>query len=480
MQTRRRFLKDSLAAGTMALPALNCTRSKRPNVILIFPDQMRASAMGCSGNHDVLTPNLDRMAADGALLQTFSNTPVCGPARACILTGQYAHQHGIVTNDLRLRPEKITLAEVFGENGYRTGFIGKWHLDGGPKQPGYVPPERRQGFGFWAANECSHKHFDSQYFKGDSPSPVPIKQFETEIWFDEAQKFITGQAGVPFFLTIAVGPPHNPYKAPDKYEQLYSPENLTMRPNWESVGAGTRKAVAGYYAMVTAIDDRIGRLLHHLDALDLSDDTIVLFTSDHGDMLGSHGRIYKRQPWEESIKVPGILRWPGKIKPQQPAGLFTTVDMAPTLLDLCGIPVPDTMTGRSLKPMLLGESAGPDTAFFQIFGPCNWQDVPAGWRAIRTQRYLYARFAGKPWVLYDLRNDPYQTTNLVSDPQFKKLGDDLDNRLMTWMERQNDAWELNWTEPFADTFELSKYRAFYSIADYQRWRGTQKKNKEGI
>ena len=469
---RRHFLKNSLAlgAGIMTLASLKCSALKRPNVVLVFPDQMRASAMGCSGNSDVMTPNLDRMAVEGALLQTFSNTPVCGPARGCILTGQYSHQHGIIVNDLRLRPEKRTIAEAFRDHGYRTGFIGKWHLDGGRKQPGFVPPERRQGFEFWAANVCAHDHFDSQYFKGDSKEPIPIKKFETEIWFDEALGFIDKNADAPFFLTIAVGPPHNPYKAPEKYEQLYDPQTLTMRPNWKPVGAGQREDIAGYYAMVTAIDEQMGRLFQKLDELNISDDTIVLFTSDHGDMLGSHGRIYKRQPWEESIKVPGILRWPRHIKPQQPAGLFSTVDMAPTLLDLCGLPVPENMTGQSIKPMLLENKPGPDAAYFQIFAPCEWQDVPDGWRGVRTQRYKYARFEHQPWVLYDLKTDPYEKNNLVENPQFAALQQQLDARLADCMQQQNDSWQHNWDEPFADTFVLSKNRAFYSIEDYKNWR----------
>ncbi len=454
----------------MTLALLKCLVSQKPNVILVFPDQMRASAMGCSGNSDVLTPNLDRMAAEGALLQTYSNTPVCGPARGCILTGQYSHQHGIVTNDLRLRPEKRTVAEEFRDNGYRTGFVGKWHLDGGRKQPGYVPSERRQGFDFWAANECSHQHFDSHYFKCNSQEPIPIKRFETEIWFSEALGFIDKSANDPFFLTIAVGPPHNPYKAPQKNEQMYDAEKLSMQPNWKSVGAGTRQDIANYYAMVTAIDDQMGRLFEKLDARNLSKNTIVLFTSDHGDMLGSHGRIYKRQPWEESIKVPGIIRWPGKIKPQKPGGLFTTVDMAPTLLDLCGLPIPESMTGQSIRPMLLENKPGADAAFFQIFGPCSWQDVPDGWRGIRTRRYKYARFEDKPWVLYDLVNDPYEMNNLIDKPEFARLQQQLDTRLTDWMQQQNDAWDHNWDEPFADTFVLSKHQAFYSIEDYKEWR----------
>ena len=147
--------------------------ARSPNILFLFPDQMRGQAMGCMGDPNVKSPNLDRLASEGMLFRnTFANTPVCCPARAVILTGKYAHANGMTANDLRLRESEITLAEILRDAGYRTGFIGKWHLDGGPRMPGWVPPgPRRQGFEFWAANEVNHNHFDSQYFR-DSEQPI--------------------------------------------------------------------------------------------------------------------------------------------------------------------------------------------------------------------------------------------------------------------------------------------------------------------
>src|SRR5258706_6953614 len=153
----------------------------RPSFLIILPDQLRAQALGCLGNPEIATPNLDALAKEGLLFRnTFANTPVCCPARAVLLTGRYAHANGMVANDLRFRESEVTVAELLRERGYRTGFIGKWHLDGGPRMPGFVPPgPRRQGFDFWAANECSHAHFNTQYFR-DSDTPVPGKKFEAE------------------------------------------------------------------------------------------------------------------------------------------------------------------------------------------------------------------------------------------------------------------------------------------------------------
>ncbi|UCD28907.1 MAG: sulfatase-like hydrolase/transferase, partial [Planctomycetota bacterium] len=197
---------------------------RRPNIIILMPDQMRGQAMGVAGNPNVITPNIDKLAAQGLYLpNTVANTCVCTPARATILTGTYVHSNGAIVNDLRLQESNITMAEVLAENGYSTGFIGKWHLDGGIRHPGFIPPgPRRQGFQFWAANQCNHNHFNYHYFY-DTPDPIKYNEFETKPYADEAIKFIRQNKDKPFFLWWAVGPPHNPYKAPPKFEKLYNP-----------------------------------------------------------------------------------------------------------------------------------------------------------------------------------------------------------------------------------------------------------------
>ena len=291
--------------------------SRRPSILLIMPDQMRGQDMGCMGNPEVRTPNLDRLASQGLLFRnTFANTPVCCPARAIILTGKYAHENGMVANDLRLRESETTLAEILAAQGYRTGFIGKWHLDGGKRLPGFIPPgPRRQGFAFWAANECDHSHFRPVYFR-DTDRPIVEDRFEPEVWTDRAIEFLHQAGDQPFFLMVAMGPPHDPYGAPEKFMRLYDPARLTMRPNWvEGVPGAGRKEIAAYYAAITAIDEQVGRLMTALETTGRAEDTIVVFTSDHGDMLGSHGQRLKRKPWEESIRVPGIVRLPGEGRP---------------------------------------------------------------------------------------------------------------------------------------------------------------------
>jgi arylsulfatase A-like enzyme len=453
--------------------------SRQPNILFILPDMWRGQALGCMGNRDVRTPNLDRLASEGVLFRhTFANTPVCCPARADILTGMYTHKNGMVANDLRLRESQVTLGELFSKAGYRTGYIGKWHLDGGIRLPGFIPPgPRRHGFQFWAANECSHEHFNTHYFR-DSDVPIPIKKFEVEAWTDIAIQFLQETPrNQPFFLMIATGPPHEPYGAPEKYMKMYDPKSLTMRPNWaEGARKGweaeaERKDIAAYYAAITAIDDQVERLMRGLEELDLEKDTIIVFTSDHGNLLGSHGMTGKRAPWEESIRVPGILRYPRKVKAgRQTEAFLTHVDMAPTLLALCGMPVPADMQGADLSGVVLGEKErGPDSAFFQIFGPWAGGDIPGGWRGIRTQGSMYARWGSGPWVLYDLKKDPYELDNLADNPACAAMRGDLERKLNEWMRKTGDSWSFDWTEPIEDKGQLVRYKAFYTVEEYLNW-----------
>lgn len=428
---------------------------RRPNVVLLMPDQMAGHAMGVAGNPDVKTPRMDRLASEGVFLtNSIANNPVCCPARATILTGMYPHGHGLISNDLRLREWRVTLAEILAEAGYATGFVGKWHLDGGVRMPGFIPPgPRRQGFAFWAANQCNHNYFDPIYFC-DTPEPIRPQRFETEVWADEALRFIRANRDRPFFLEWACGPPHNPYKAPEKYRAMYDAEKLTMRENWQEVERhGTREDIAHYYGMVTAIDDAIGRILDELDRLELARDTLVIFTSDHGDMLGSHGMAMKTKPWEESIRVPGILRYPAQLAAGQKRDLLLShVDLAPTIMAFCGLRPKPWMHGKDLSRVLRGmEDDTVEAVYLQINEPRPHLSVPDSWRGIRTKRYTYARFEDRPWVLYDLQEDPYQLNNLVDDEACAEVRRRLDRMVQAEMARTGDRWSV----------DLDEFEVFY-------------------
>lgn len=475
-------------------PLLSAIAADRPNILLILPDQMRASAMGCDGNQQVITPNIDRLAAEGILFKrTYANVPVCCPARAILMTGTYPHVNGMIANDLRLREEQVTIAEILRDAGYRTGFIGKWHLDGGPREPGFVPPgPRRQGFDFWAAYECHHKHFQPDYFR-DTPERLVFDKFEPEASCDFAVEFLGSQPkNQPFFLTVQMGPPHDPYGAPEEYMKLYNPEKITPDPSWQEgsesrptpkaglrrgplanrfVPVGGKEEIAAYYAAITAIDDQVGRLLAALKETGADENTIILFTSDHGDMLGNHGMRRKRKPHDESARVPGILRWPGRVPSGQVVEtLFSHIDMPPTLLALAGIDVPANMQGADLSRVALGQTTkGPDSVLLQLFVPHTPDGIAKPWRGIITRDHTYARFEDKPWVLFDDNADPHQMRNLATDPMARELREKLDQQLAALMARHGDAWSFNHHELVEEGGRLYKHETFYSVQDFLEW-----------
>lgn len=471
--TRRQFLERTTAtaltatlAGKLKAATGSNHGERRPNILFIFPDEWRGQALEYMGQKDVKTPNLDQLASEGVTLPTtFANTPLCCPGRANMLTGTYPHKHGVRSNDLPLEDEKVTIAEILRTHGYRTGFIGKWHLDGGPRLPGYIPPGgRRQGFELWAANECRHDYFDTWYFR-DSPLMIPIHgTYDAYTWTDIAIEFLKQlRSEQPFCLFVAYDPPHFPIPlstpvAPPEYLKLYDPAKIHVRPNWRSDGYGTRrKDIAAYYGAITCLDKEVGRLMQAVDEQGLKEETIVLFTSDHGDMMGSHGMRMKRKPWEEAIRVPGIIRYPAKLKPGQSRDyLFSHVDMLPTLLGLAGLRIPSHLQGTDYSSGLLGkEFQEPQSVYFQNYMP--YHDVglekmfpglsmfPA-WRAVRTHRYKYARTQKKPWLLYDLERDPYEMHNLVNEPDHRDIQQHMEEELAQRMRAAGDSWKYDFTE----------------------------------
>lgn len=413
-----------------------------------MPDQFRGMDIGVMGNAQVRTPAMDQLAADGALLRrTYANCPVCCPARGTLLTGKYAHHHGVDVNDAPLPDEQVTIAEILRSNGYRTGFVGKWHLEGGKRQPGFVPPgPRRQGFDFWAANICSHNYWNMHYFR-DTPEPIRMPGYSARTFTEEAINFLEEDSDQPFCLFVQWGPPHNPYVAPPEYMNLYDPDGIRMRPNWvDGIRNGSRRDVAGYYAAITFIDDEIGRLLEVIEAKGQTQDTIVLLTSDHGDMLGSQGTYLKRKPWEESIQVPGVIRYPAGITPADRSDLvFSQVDMTPTLLGLAGVEVPEDMDGADLSATLFDgpekpSDEAPESVYLQSYTPTEQSEFPP-WRGVRTARYTYARHENQPWLLYDNQTDEFQSENLVDKPEHVELRAELDKMTMDWFEKTGDTWD---------------------------------------
>lgn len=426
----------------------------KPNVIFILADQWRAEATGYAGNTDVKTPHIDQLASQSAVFKTAVSTmPVCTPYRGCLLTGQYPLKHGLFYNDKPLANEALTMAEIFKENGYRTGYIGKWHVNG--HKNGDAPfsardkpvvASRRQGFDYWKAREVSHDYNSSFYFD-ENDQKHTWNGYDAFPQTDSAIGFIK-KSNDPFLLVLSWGPPHNPYEtAPEKYKKMYDPAKMKVRPNVpKDMLDSARKTLAQYYAHCTALDDAMGKLMKTLEDQGIAKNTIVVFTSDHGDMLLTRGVFRKQRPWDESILVPMLIRYPEKlgkksIEINKPIG---TPDILPTLLGLSGIKIPASVDGKDVSQGILHPERYPlDAALIMLpvpFHEYNFSNGGREYRGVRTDRYTYARRLNGPWLLYDNKTDPYQQNNLVNKPEFKDLQQKLETTLAQKLKETNDQF----------------------------------------
>jgi arylsulfatase A-like enzyme len=425
----------------------------RPNILFVFADQMRGMDMGCAGNGTVQTPAMSRLAQEGTrLANCCATSPVCCPNRAILLTGTYPLTNGVPGNDLPLRHDLPTMGTMARDSGWRTGYVGKWHLDGLPRSRFTPPGARRAGFDFWAAYNCTHDYFHPKYYR-DSETVIEVSGYEPEVQTDLALEFLADQDGSrPFCLVLSWGPPHDPYdQVPARFRSLYDPASIPLRGNVQpdiptrlAAGKECRRTTADYYAAITALDEQLGRLLAHLDTAGLAENTIVVFTSDHGDMLWSHGWMKKQSPYEESVNVPFLVRWPGVI----PAGrvcdtLVGTVDLLPTLAGLAGWDHPREMDGLDLSAALLGspDAPSPESVLLAHYlgeDEAAAQGMPL-WRGVRTRTHTYVEQPGRvPWLLFDNQSDPLQLQNLIG------LEGDLQGRLHVelghWLERVKDPF----------------------------------------
>ena len=451
---RREFLE---AVGLGAMAAAMRTKAfaaqrpggTKPNLLFVFADQWRAQATGYAGNTDVHTPNLDRLAARSVnFTHAVSGCPVCCPYRASLMTGRYPLTHGVFMNDVQLNTDATSFAQALNEAGYHTGYIGKWHIDARGRSS-FTPPGRRQGFAFWKALECTHNYNRSAYYAGESDTKLFWDGYDAVAQTREAQRYIRSRAGrQPFALFLSWGPPHAPYHtAPNKHRRLVAGRPVTLRPNVPaSRAAAAKKDIAGYYAHIAALDECIGELLATLKETGVEKDTVFVFTSDHGDMLYSHGQRKKQRPWDESIRVPLLVRHPAGLgDPARAVDMpINTPDLMPTVLGLCGITPPKTVEGTDYSGVVTGKTAPSDKAVLitcvQPFGQWTRQQGGREYRGVRTRRYTYVRDLKGPWLLFDNKTDPYQRKNLVNEPSHAALRKELDAMLQEKLKETNDEF----------------------------------------
>ncbi len=422
-----------LCAAVIAQPA------SRPNIVFILVDDLRWDALGVAGHPFIKTPNIDRIAKEGLLFRNaFVTTPLCSPSRASFLTGQYVHKHNIVGNE---KPQvfnplsfKLTTFPMLLERaGYETAYVGKWHM-GNDDAP-------RPGFDRWVS------------FKGQGAYNDPVINFDgkaekvpgymTDLLSDYAIEFVKRQHAKPFMLYLAHKAIHGPFTPAERHKDLYSGQTIKRAPNAQDTlegkpmlrrtvgervagrpgGGPSDEAIRNQMRCLTAIDEGVGRVLKALEETKQLDNTIVIFTSDNGYFWGEHGLGDKRAAYEESIRIPLFVRYPKMIKAgttREQAALnpVLNIDIAPTLLELAGAPIPKEMHGRSLAPLFKGNPKKWRESFLsEYFAEERFPNI-ASWQAVRTARWKYIHYTELDGAdeLYDLKTDPGEMKNLIGEP----------------------------------------------------------------
>ncbi len=496
---RRNFLQGSLAGGALSSlgpSILKGNRQKRPNVVICFLDQMRAFEMGCYGNSVVKTPNMDKLAATGCRFDHgVVNNPVCVPTRSSLLTGQYSRTCiGQLSNQTadpspyneRTRLLDPTLPETLKSAGYKTAVIGKWHLHPHPFLVDFdyalypqVAQERyydRTYLENWRSE--GGLSADGKRKIARNYRPTHVNEFVFDYLTSKMQEYISQVKDDPFFLYYNITLPHMPLgpgNIPDKYNKMYNRNQVRLRKNvykngmmaydemWFKIylvwdyplrivpkklpdretdalpdGFDLLDLYAYYYEGTTCADDLVGALMKSLEDNGVADDTIVILSSDHGDNLGSHHKWNKSHLTEESIRVPMIFRYPNGLKPSvNNKQVASTIDIMPTTLDLCGIPVGSHIQGQSLAPILRQEREALEKDYALI-------ETARHHIGIRTPSHMYGmRLAGAPTPnfptigddplqFFDLEEDPFEMSNLATTEGGSHLGTQLREKLSAW------------------------------------------------
>ncbi|MBS11291.1 MAG: hypothetical protein CME19_06790 [Gemmatimonadetes bacterium] len=431
----------------------------RPNILVLLCDQLRRQALGCYGDADARTPNLDAFAQRGVRFANACSTyPICVPFRFTLMTGEYAHSRTIPGIEWSMSPAERTMADEFNEAGYDTVYIGKWHLDGGHGRLGSavqvnrtrVPRTRQGRWQKWYGFELRNGPFDTCYFEDDDPNPVVIDGYQTDGLFDLGMSHLKARSSEdPFCMVISVEPPHPPWEAPEDLTEEWLGRELTLPPNYEGDFLRERQI---YYAMVENLDQNVGKMMQFLDDEGLAENTVVVFLSDHGELSGAHGLRSKQYPYEESVGIPLMV-----IDPRHPerAGSVvddptSTEDLFPTILGLAGLTAKNPMHGADLAPLVSGsaDKLDRDGVLLEFVAELR-QNQPfyeENWRAIRTRRYKYTvsgdNMGGKPWQFFDLVEDPYEMNNLVEDPEHEAEVTRHHRMLVDWMKETDDHFIL--------------------------------------
>ena len=449
----------------------------QPNILWLCTDQQRFDTIRTLGNNLVNTPNLDQFTTQSASFdRAYCQSPVCTPSRASFLTGRYPRTTRCRQNGQSMPPDEVLVSKLFADNGYRCGLAGKLHL--ASCSEGKVETRIDDGYHDfhwshhpqpdWPENAYTQwltskgKTWDELYSgpsTGYVKHGIPAEYHQTTWCAEETIHFLRENAGKPWFFSFNCFAPHHPFDPPTEYLERYNPDDMPLpkvgpgdpqtKPTFQQLDAewahnspgefhssamtdqDRREVTAAYYAMCEHIDHEVGRILTTLDESDQADNTIVIFMSDHGEMLGDHG-IYFKGPhfYEEAVRVPLLIRWPGQFKANHKVtGLTELLDLSPTLLDAAGFDIPERMQGHSLLPQLRGETS--DTKRDHVFSEYynSWTHDDAYGTMLRTETAKIVVYHGtNQGELYDLDTDPDEFTNLWDSPDHTDLKLDLMQR----------------------------------------------------
>lgn len=409
------------------------------NILFVFTDQQNRYALSCMGNPNLETPNLDRLAERGTLFRRcYSNDPVCGPFRGSLMTGQYTSRCGVKGNGMPLPKNTTTFADAFNAAGYNTAWVGKWHLGGNGNQP--IPEELRGGFQRFKGYQCYNGFYQDVCFYDEQNVEHRYDYHRTDVTTDIAISELEELTArdKPFLLMMSYQAPHYPEQPAPEYAEMYRDRKIIRRPNcredidpfiptfsprsprpveddpdFQCYGNDLDEYVRLYNAMCTQIDANVGRLIDALERLGVADETMIVFTSDHGDMQGSHGLKNKCLPHEESAGIPLIMHVPGMPAGRVTDKLVSGIDLMPTCLELAGIAPVESVDGQSIAPFLRGETDQTCEAVFSERG--DWcMIVKDGWKlAAERQDDGLA-----PTLMTHLDEDSYELQNRAEDPEF--------------------------------------------------------------
>jgi arylsulfatase A-like enzyme len=436
----------------------------RPNVLFIITDDQRWDCMSCAGHPILKTPHLDRLAQEGArFTNAFVTTSLCSPSRASFLSGLYAHRHGVLDNFTEFPADLPTFPRRLKEVGYQTAYIGKWHMGEENDNP-------RPGFDYWVSHRGQGIYHDNEFNINGNRRVIP--GYYTRVVTQLAIEWLQ-QAKPPFLLCLGHKAPHTPFTPEEKYRHIYdhipiyypwSAFFLEGKPGWvherlptwhgiygalfgfrgkfpDTSAAGVvdfARFVRSYLATLLSVDDSVGEIYTALHRAGHLDNTVFIFTSDNGMLLGEHGMTDKRTMHEPSIRIPLLIRFPPVVKPGTLVEeMVLNIDVAPTILELCGLPPLEGIHGRSFVPLLRGESVAWRDAWYYEYNYERQFPYTPNVRGIRTKKWKFIRYPhgdGGPdrhkAELYDLENDPEELHNLIDDPRYGKVVAELQARLV--------------------------------------------------